>query len=257
MYGDGQDRADRLNLVDAGEAQQYLEDAASVATWGLHPFIKVDRRIRYPETLVRVAERILEEFSEPPTTVRVDLLDIAKADDAPVGFADIHIGGRYRVVDTDLGLDSSIEIVAIESDLARPVPIRVDLANQTRTLSDFISDIVDALQQPLDVDGDRYPTMGRNYSERDARDPRAGDVRWNDGSGGGDPRGQMHDGDDWQDVGDGDELHYVASTKAGLTAASGVDVRSLGRVDGGGADNGMVAVPNPAKTGWDALNFWE
>jgi hypothetical protein len=77
------------------------------------------------------------------------------------------------------------------------VPIRVELANQVRNLSDVIGNIATALYQPLDVDGDRYPTMGRNYSDREPREARAGDVRWNDG------RPQMHDGTDWQDSGGG------------------------------------------------------
>lgn len=253
MYGEGQDVRDRLRLTDAGEAEEYIEDAASVSTWGLAPAMKVDRRIRHADTLLRVAERILEEYSTPPVVVSVELLDLAKADDAPDGWRDIEIGGQYRVVDTQLGLDTTVEIVGIETDLARPVPIRVELANQTRQLSDLITSLVDSLQQPLDVDGERYPTMGRNYSARDPREARAGDVRWNDGT----DKGQMHDGSAWQDIGAGDELHFQATTKAGLTAASGVDVRSFGRVDGSGSDNGMVCVPNPAKNGWAAINFWE
>lgn len=261
MYGDGLDVRDRLKLTDAGEAEEYIEDAASVTAWGLSPAIKVDRRIRHADTLLRVAERILEEFATPQVKIDVDLLDLAKADGI-AGWRDIEIGGKYRVVDTTLGVDTSVEIVGIEVDFARPVAIRVELANQTKTLGDLISDLVDALQQPLDVDGDRYPTMGRNYSSREARDPRAGDQRWNPGAAGGgdwtgDPRAQMYDGAAWQDMGAGDELHFQATTKAGLTAASGVDVRSFGRVDGSGSDNGMVCVPNPAKSGWAALNFWE
>lgn len=253
MYGEGNDTRSRLSLVDAGEAEEYIEDAGSITAHGLCPFLKVDRRIRNPETLLSTAQRILDEFSEPPVVVSVDLLDLAKSDSAPTGWEDIFIGGKYRVVDSNLALDTSIEIVGIELDLTKPVPLRVDLANQTRELSDFISQIIDATQQPLDVDGDRYPTMGRNYTSSEPREARAGDVRWNDAE----SKGQMHDGTDWQDMGGGDELHHTASTKSGLPSAGSVNVASIGRVDGGGADNGMFCVPNPAKNGWDALNFFE
>jgi len=250
MYGEGQDHASRLNLTDAGEAHEYVDDSASITTWGVCSAIKVDRRIRHPETLLKVAERILEEFATPPVVVSVELLDLAKADDAPIGWNDIEIGGRYRVVDTALAVDSSVEIVAIETDLARPVPIRVDLANQTRQLSDLISGLVDALQQPLDVDGDRYPTMGRNYTAQEPRNARAGDTRWNT------DRGQMHDGTDWQDMGGGggDVIWYTATSKAGLP--SGVAETSLGRVTAG-SQKGMVCVRNPDNDGWDAINFME
>jgi len=271
MYGDGQDIRDRLKLTDAGEAEEYLEDADSIATWGLSPAIKVDRRIRYPETLLRMATRILEEFAAPQVSVDVDLLDLAKADDVGGRWHDIEIGGRYRVVDLALGLDAPIEIVGIEVDFSRPVAVRVELANQTKSLGDLISDIVAALEQPLDVDGERYPTMGRNYSERDPREGgggggsggRAGDVRWNPGSAGGgswdgDPRAQMHDGEDWQDAGSGEfpTIWYTATSKAGLPDASTVEETALGRVTAGD-QAGMVCVVNPDKDGWDAINFFE
>lgn len=253
MYGEGQDIRDRLKLTDAGEDEEYIEDEDSITAYGLSPAIKVDRRIRYPETLVRVANRILEDFAEPQVKVEVDLIDLAKADGFD-GWHDIEIGGRYRVVDTEMGVDSSIEIVGIEVDFSRPVALRVELANQTKTLGDLITGLVEALEQPLDVDGDRYPTMGRNYTSRDPREgsERAGDVRWNDA----DSRGEMHDGAAWQQMG-GDSLHYTAATKAALPAASGVDIASVGRVDGVGSDNGKFCVPNPDATGWVALNFWE
>jgi len=199
LYGEGQDAASRLSLMDAGEAELYLEDAPSVALYDVQTAIKVDRRIRHPETLLRVAQRILEEFATPPVYVSVEMLDLAKADDAPAGWADIEIGGLYRVVDSVLGIDQSIEIVGIETSLEQPVPLRVELANQRKNLGDLISRLVDALEQPLDVDGDRYPTMGRNYTAQDPRAVRAGDTRWNDGA----SRGEMSDGTDWQAMGGG------------------------------------------------------
>jgi hypothetical protein len=200
LYGEGQDRDTRLSLVDAGEAVPYIEDTDSIATNGLRKLIKADRRIKIPATLLRVAQRILEEFSTPPMVVRVDLLDLAHADDAPDGWQDIYIGGKYRVVDTVLGVDTSIEIATITRDLKRPVPLQVDLDNQTRTLSDLMSSLIEGLYQPLDVLGDRYKNMGRNFSDGAIPDSyRAGDTRWNDGQ----DQLQAYDGTDWRDTGGG------------------------------------------------------
>lgn len=254
MYGEGQDPNYRLTLIDAGEAEEYLEDTDSQITYGLRPFQKQDRRIKKPETLLIFAERILSEFSTPPVTVSVELLDIAKAENAPAGWQDIYIGGQYRVQDTDLGIDYSIEIVGIEVDLAHPVPLRVDLTNQTRDLGDLFSVLIEQLQQPLDVDGERYPTMGRNYSATDPRIARAGDVRWSVA----DDRGEMHDGANWRDLGgDGDAaaIWYLATTKAGLPNTD-IAETALGRVTAG-AQKGMVCVRNPDNDGWDAINFFE
>lgn len=251
MYGEGQDVRDRLKLTDAGEAEEYIEDATSVSTWGLSPAIKVDRRIRHADTLLRVAERILEDFAEPQVSVSVELLDLAKADDNPDDWRDIEIGGRYRVVDTALALDTSVEIVGIETDLARPVPIRVELANQTKTLSDLITSLVDALQQPLDVDGERYPTMGRNYSSRDARVARAGDVRWNAD----DDRAEMHDGSTWQEIGAGGIPLYTATSKAGLPS-TGIEAYALGFITSGD-QQGAWFERNAANDAWIGRTIWE
>lgn len=49
---------------------------------------------------------------------------------------------------------------------------------------------------------------------------------------------------------------YDATTKAGLIAAENVPEKSFARVTAG-AQKGMVAVPNPDRDGWDALNFFE
>jgi len=218
----------------------------------LSPAIKVDRRIRHPETLLRVAQRILEEFATPQVKIDVDLLDLAKADGI-AGWRDIEIGGKYRVVDTTLGVDTTVEIVGIEVDFARPVAIRVELANQTKTLGDLIGDLVDSLQQPLDVDGDRYPTMGRNYSEREPRagGVRAGDVRWNDT----DDRAEMHDGTDWQPVGAGGIPLYQATTKAGLDNTD-IEAYALGFVTAG-AQQGAWFERNADNTAWIGRTIWE
>jgi hypothetical protein len=263
LYGEGNDPATRLGLTgyideeDNEYTEDYLEDPASIATYGLHPLIKQDRRVKYQETLLRISNRILEEFAEPPTTVEVELLDVAKADNALPGWRDIEIGGRYRVTDQDLAIEAPVEIVRIETDLARPVPIRVELTNQRLTMADILSRIYDATQQPLDVDGDRYPSMGRNYSDTEPRDPRAGDTRWNDET----DKFNAHDGDDWReietDVPDPETIWYTAATKAELPNDESIAETALGRVIGSGSDNGMVCVRNPANDGWNAVNVFE
>lgn len=50
-------------------------------------------------------------------------------------------------------------------------------------------------------------------------------------------------------------VFYSAKTKAGLPSEP--NLYKFGRVDGVGADNGMVCVVNPDHDGWDALNFFE
>ncbi|MBW2638355.1 MAG: phage tail protein [Deltaproteobacteria bacterium] len=202
MYGEGQDEETNLTLIDAGESNVYL-DAASTATYGVIPLIKRDRRIRRPETLLAIANRILEEFSEPPTIYKINVLDIAKADSTRIGwqFEDIYKGSKYQIIDEDLGIDATVITQVVEYNLDNPVPVRVELDKKKRSLSDIMNSIIDETIQPLDVDGELYPTMGRNYSSKAARLPRKGDGRWYTPG----DKGQMHDGDDWRDLGEGAE----------------------------------------------------
>lgn len=249
FYGEGNDPATRLSLIDAGEPEEYVEDTDSQTAYGLQPFRKVDRRFRNPESLLRAANRILEEFAAPPVTVAVELLDLAKADDANPAWHDIYIGGRYRVVDTDLGIDSVVEIVQIQIDLTRPVPIKVDLTNQVRDLSDILQALVDATQQPLHVLGDRYPNMGRNLSNGGVPENyRAGDTRWNDSE----SRGEMHDGSDWQGMGAGSGW-VTATTYGGLDDPSGIDEKTtMGRVTEGNQEGIIYRID--ANDVWVSVN---
>jgi hypothetical protein len=263
LYGEGNDPATRLALSgyvdeEANEyTEDYIEDAASIATYGLHPLIKQDRRVKYQDTLLRMANRILEEFAEPPTTITVELLDVAKSDNALPGWRDIEIGGKYRVTDAALGIESSVEIVEIQSDLARPVPIRVELTNGALSLADIINRIYEATVQPLDVDGDRYRSMGRNYSDTEPRNARAGDVRWNDAE----DRPEMHDGSDWREIetdpGEVDPVWILADTVSALPAANTVPETQLARITtNNNGELGMILIVNPAKNGWHPLNFF-
>lgn len=200
LYGNGQDRSTRLTLVDAGEANEYIEDADSVTAYGRLSRIKIDRRIEKAETLLRVANRVVEEFSTPSITVTVNAADLAKSDEYAANYADLMIAAPYRAVDPGLGIDTSIDLVGMKIDLANPLAVRLELNNSERKLGDFTSDLISALTQPLDVNGDRYPTMGRNFSNGTTPDNlRAGDTRWNTGE----DQAEMYDGDSWEPMGGG------------------------------------------------------
>jgi len=295
FYGEGEDPATRLKLSDAeGQEEDYIDDADSIATYGLSPHIHIDRRYRYADSLVQAANRILEDFAEPRINVTINALDLAKSDEFP-DVDDLRIGGIYRVVDPDQSIDTEVEVVALTIDLANPLPVTVELTNQEKRLGDLFGLLIDALHQPLDVDGDRYPTVTRNYSDYEPRAVRRGDTRWNTDEN----RPEMYDGDSWEGMGGG--IWVTANTYAALPSASGLDETTLGLVLLGddiqqiykikdnawfpvdsfwqaetkaalpttnlfpnsrgwvnaGDDKGMLCIPNPTGTGWDALNFFE
>jgi len=165
MYGDGADHNSRVKLTDRGANQdnEYI-DSDTVGTYGIITHLKTDNRIKYPATLLRVAQRVLEEIDEPVVTVSIDAIDLAKADTA--GFDDIndlYVGSKYTVSDSSQGISVLVTVVSITHDLTNPLPVKITLKNRRTDISDIIERIIESMNPPVDVndDGTLYPTIPR------------------------------------------------------------------------------------------------
>lgn len=197
MYGEGNDPAHRLSLIDAGEENEYIQDDDAVATYGIVPLVKQDKRIKHPETLLLFAQRILEEFAEPKAEVEVDVLDLAKADSV-TGWENLYAGSTYRVVHTALNVDTYVVVRRVEYNLDKsPLPVRVELDNRRQSLEDLFRKLLERMDQPFDpLDYNRYPNVGRYFpTDPGGRNVyRNGDFRLNDGT------LQARQGDAWHNI---------------------------------------------------------
>lgn len=141
FYGDGSGGT-QLNLMDAGETYEYIEDSTSIGANGLQAAKLTDKRIKHATTLLQVAERLLEEHKEPPKRWTVTALDVGKAQETRFeGWHEIYCGSTLRVYDDELSFDDEVDVIRIRRDLGHPLNIEVDLETTPRNLTDTLADI--------------------------------------------------------------------------------------------------------------------
>lgn len=133
----------RLNLTDfSGHTEEYVEDATSIANYGLRAYFNTDSTITHPETLMARAEQFLEKFKDPSTaySVRVLAYPYMEIDSCP-----LVVGTNIKVIDLDLGIEESLLIAKItHSDLNNgKYDIELSLSSQKRNLGDALLDIKD------------------------------------------------------------------------------------------------------------------
>jgi len=140
-YGAGETEA-RVDLTDAGEAQEYIEDAASQAIYGIQTRMYVDKTITHPATLLKYAQKILAEKKDPPYQYSVDILNLAEIDKYDYTFENLALDIRVRVIDDLLDVDIDTSIISLDLDLKNPVDIQIELSTVKNDLSDLFGQIL-------------------------------------------------------------------------------------------------------------------
>ena len=140
-YGKGESDA-RLNLTDAGEAEEYIDDAASQAIYGVRARKYIDKSITHPTTLLAYAQRILAEYKTPPYQYSVDVVNLAEVDDYDYTLESLGLDTRVRVVDDLLSVDVDTSIVSMSVNLLAPEEISIELSTVKNDLSDLFGGII-------------------------------------------------------------------------------------------------------------------
>lgn len=259
MFGEGQDGGARVSLVDAGLANPYIEQ--NVATYGIVPMVKIDRRILKPETLLARATAIIGEFSTPRVEITVSVLDLARADsDLDLSaWGDYWIGSEYQAIDTQQGIDTTVRVSRIRYDLGDPVPVQMDLANRQRSLSDLLRELDDRVPASTDVndDGSRYPNIARYYNDTGAFSPdefRNGDFRRNTA----DEKIQYRQEDDWRNIGAADvtdDAGLDVTTAEGVAGSSEEAARADHTHQGWPIPREVTALPSLPAAGVDVVKW--
>ena len=119
----------------------YVEDAISIATYGLCSTILVDSRYEVAENLKAYAQQILRESAEPYVSYEIGAVDLHRlTGDA---FSKFRPGEIVRVVDMEDGINLRTRIVNVSKDDAQgdPGAVTVTLANKTQDIAGSISDL--------------------------------------------------------------------------------------------------------------------
>lgn len=126
-YGEG---VNQLNITKVNPTgKPYVEDAESIAKYGLVADFFVDRSIENDGLLYETVEAVLAESKEPKVSYRVsvgDLYGISKDD-----IDKIREGRIARIVDPDFGtFDAPIVLEAKSDIVAQPYGLTVEIANK-------------------------------------------------------------------------------------------------------------------------------
>ena len=140
-YGKGESTA-RINLTDAGEAHEYIEDAASQAIYGVRAKKYIDKSITHPATLLAYAQRILAEYKTPPYQYSVDVVNLAEVADYDYSLESLGLDTRIRVIDDLLSVDVDTSIVSVSINLLAPEEISIELNTVKNDLSDLFKDVL-------------------------------------------------------------------------------------------------------------------
>lgn len=129
IYGDGCD------LTDAGYATTYIEDADSIATYGL-----VIRKIYKPSfasaaTMLEFAKLKIQEMAFPRITYTVD---IANLEDFGFTEDELTLGTWLSLIDPEIGVDVTVQIVRIIWDLVKCEKVQIELAVKSSDICDIV-----------------------------------------------------------------------------------------------------------------------
>lgn len=115
---------DRLSVVDAGEATEWLTDAAAVATYDKISRQIVDNEIDDADTLLAAATLYLENFKNPVTSYEVDAADMSQADQTGRDeWFQLQVGDSTPLIDLRMtpNVDATFKVNQRKIDLKNPL----------------------------------------------------------------------------------------------------------------------------------------
>ncbi|MBA7586269.1 hypothetical protein ES708_28266 [subsurface metagenome] len=152
-YGAGEGDA-RIKLSDAeGQEEDYVEDTDSQQAYpdgwgGIYVKEIVDKSITHPDTLLAWATLKLAELKDPRITYKIDTVDLSASDEIDFRFEALKIGSTIKVIDEDLGIDVSAQVVKIRHPdlLLHLEKMQIEVANRVRDITDALTEVYDVQQ---------------------------------------------------------------------------------------------------------------
>ncbi len=160
-YGEG---INQLTIKDVNGGIPYLEDAESIAKYGLKRYIWIDRRIENAEVLKGNGQALLNKWKDPKITIRGNAADISRL--TGVDSHKLRMGRLVRLDDPELGIQEARILVEGKTGLKEtPWNARIEIASKTETFSELQAD----LDRRLDVN-DKYAFGSTNQDSHDFED---------------------------------------------------------------------------------------
>lgn len=158
-YGNGSNRAARLNLIDAGEPNEYIEDAASIAAYNIKSGLWRNSEITDPAELLATAQFVLAQRKEPRVSYSVDVVDLTFDTNTPKSAEAIELGSVWWVIDEQVNISTQQIVVRIKRSLRIPTDVRLEITNIPRDLSNLFKRLFDGLEE-IETADSAGPSLG-------------------------------------------------------------------------------------------------
>jgi phage minor structural protein len=170
-YGHGSQRSTRLNLIDAGEANEYIDDAASIAALGgaagggIRAGYWKDGSIENAAQLLAEAQVILSQRKDPRLDYTIAIIDLSFSSRKALGYERLVLGEPRHIIDEKLGISTDQIVVKIVRSLSNPLQVEVNLSNIPRDMSALWKKVVRDQQKFQNEDADSPLTDTAGFEE--------------------------------------------------------------------------------------------
>jgi phage minor structural protein len=136
-FGEG---VNQLGIEDANGGVPYLEDAASIAQYGLKAYVWADRRFEDAESLKQNAASLLSKWKQPKVVYKVSAVDLSVLTGESVDkFTE---GALVRIIDPDFGvIEQRIHMVSKPDITGAPGDIQLEIGSLTDDIATVNADI--------------------------------------------------------------------------------------------------------------------
>lgn len=136
-YGEG---VNQLGIEDVNDGCPYLQSPKEfIDKYGIIERVWVDRRYENAESLKAAAQVMLNELQEPVVAYQVSMADlIYNSVDAAV-----EPGAMVRIIDTELGIDKTTVLTAVEVVHGDIQSSTITIANRSTDIASTVADLAD------------------------------------------------------------------------------------------------------------------
>ena len=136
-YGEG---VNQLGIEDVNDGCPYLQSPKEfIDKYGIIERVWVDRRYENAESLKAAAQVMLNELQEPVVAYQASMADlIYNSADAAV-----EPGAMVRIIDTELGIDKTTVLTAVEVMYGDIQSSTITIANRSTDIASTVADLAD------------------------------------------------------------------------------------------------------------------
>ncbi|MED3649944.1 phage tail spike protein [Heyndrickxia sporothermodurans] len=133
-YGEG---VNQLDITKVNGGKEYIEDANSIATYGLKSYIYADTTVEKADLLLANAQALLKQSTTPKVTYKVAAADLSVITGVDVD--KLRCGRVVHVVDPDVGTFEARIVSESKGDMTgAPGNIELEIANKLEDIADTI-----------------------------------------------------------------------------------------------------------------------